>query len=97
MGKELSELYRILDPMPESPRRDSIARALVAALPENQRAARRVFVGRDTSKAAVLTLSDPNGAARLQLKVDSAGRASIIFLDAAGHIVRTIVDSGVTR
>jgi hypothetical protein len=93
MGKELSELYRVLDPMPESPRRDSIARALVAGLPSNQRAARRVFVGRDTAKAAVLNLSDRSGVPRLQLKVDSLGRASISFLDASGRILRTIADS----
>jgi len=97
MGKELSELYRVLDPMPESPRRDSIARTLIAALPANQRAARRVFVGRDTTKAAILNLSDRTGAPRLQLKVDSLGRASISFLDAGGHVVRTISDSALTR
>lgn len=93
MGKELAELYRVLDPMPESPHRDSIARTLVAALPSNQRAARRVFVGRDTAKAAVLNLSDRSGTPRLQLKVDSLGRASISFLDAGGRIVRTIAES----
>lgn len=93
MGKELSELYRVLDPMPKSPRRDSIARTLIAALPPNQRAARRVFVGRDTSKAAVLNLSDRSGVPRLQLKVDSLGRASISFLDAGGRVVRTIAES----
>jgi hypothetical protein len=93
MGKELSELYRALDPMPESPRRDSIARTLIAALPANQRAARRVFVGRDTAKAAILNLSDRSGVTRLQLKVDSLGRASISFLDAGGRVVRTIADS----
>jgi hypothetical protein len=93
MGKELAELYRVLDPMPESPRRDSIARALIAALPANQRAARRVFVGRDTAKAAILNLSDRSGVTRLQLKVDSLGRATISFLDAGGRVVRTIADS----
>lgn len=97
MGKELSELYRVLDPMPESPHRDSIARKLIAALPANQRAARRVFVGRDTAKAAILNLSDRSGGTRLQLKVDSLGRPSISFLDAAGRIVRTILDSTLTR
>jgi hypothetical protein len=97
MGKELSELYRVLDPMPESPRRDSIARTLIAALPANQRAARRVFVGRDTAKAAILNLSDRSGVTRLQLKVDSLGRASISFLDASGRIQRTIADSVSTR
>lgn len=97
MGKELAELYRVLDPMPESARRDSIARALVAALPANQRAARRVFVGRDTAKAAVVNLSDRSGVPRLQLRVDSLGRASIAFLDGAGRVVRTISDSGSTR
>jgi hypothetical protein len=90
IGPELGELYRVLDPMPESPRRDSIAKALMAKVPLDQRAARRVFVGRDSAKAAVVNLSDRAGRPRLRLMVDSLGNASILFLDAAGNVVRTI-------
>jgi hypothetical protein len=90
IGPQLGELYHVLDPMPESPRRDSIAKALLAKLPLDQRAARRVFVGRDSAKAAVVNLSDRAGRTRLRLVVDSLGNAGILFLDANGKVVRTI-------
>jgi hypothetical protein len=46
--------------------------------------------GRDVEGAAQLTLSDPDGKPRMQLKVDNAGKASITFLDSSGKVVRTI-------
>jgi hypothetical protein len=90
LGPELAELYRVLDPMPEGPRRDSIGRALRAKVPLDQRAVHRVFVGRDSAKSAVLTLSDRAGVARIRLMVDSLGRPSINFLDEHGQVSRTI-------
>jgi hypothetical protein len=66
---------------------------LDARIPSDQRTARRVFIGRDTTGAAVLKLSDRAGVPRLQFTVDSLGRASISFLDARGKITRTIGDS----
>jgi len=97
LGPELTELYRVLDPMPEGPRRDSISRAMLAKVPLEQRAARRVFIGRDSAKSAVLSLSDRAGVPRIRLVVDSLGRPSIIFLDAHGQVSRTISDDGATR
>ena len=90
MGPELAELYRVLDPMPESPRRDSIAKVLVARLPLDQRASRRVFVGRDSTRAAMVNLADRAGTTRLRIVVDSSGTPSILFMDAAGRVVKTI-------
>jgi hypothetical protein len=90
MGPELGELYRVLDPMPEGPKRDSIKKVLIARVPLDQLAAKRVFLGRDTSKSAILSLSDRAGKPRLRLYVDSVGNAKINFLDAAGRVVRTI-------
>jgi hypothetical protein len=90
MGPALAMVYQVLDTFPPGPRRDSVQRALLARVPAEQRAARRVFVGRDTARAAVLLLSDRMGAPRLQLAVDSLGRASIVFLDAQGKPTRTI-------
>jgi hypothetical protein len=90
LGPALRNLYRVLDTFPPSPRRDSVQRALLAEVPAEQRAARRVFVGRDTSRAAVLSLADRRGMPRLRLVVDSAGQASIVFLDPEGHATRTI-------
>ena len=48
--------------------------------------AQRVYVGRDTSKAAVVNLSDPNGKPRIRLMVDSLGTPSLEFLDATGRV-----------
>jgi hypothetical protein len=90
MGPELAELYRVLDPMPEGPARDSVKRVLLARVPLSQRAARRVFVGRDTSNAAMLELKDRAGVARLRLAVDSLGVATVAFLDSTGRVVRRI-------
>jgi hypothetical protein len=97
LGPELRELYRTLDPMPESPRRDSIARALLAKVPLDQRATRRVFVGRDSSKSAVVSLADRAGIPRIRLAVDSLGRSSINFLDSDGKILRSIGDDSAKR
>lgn len=53
-------------------------------------AAQRMFVGRDRSKSALMSLSDPQGKVRLRLAVDSLGAARIEFLDADGKVTRAI-------
>lgn len=53
-------------------------------------AARRLFVGRDPAKAAVLSLNDREGHTRLRLSVDSLGSARVEFLDATGRVVQTL-------
>lgn len=70
---------------------DSAARALALkrwAAPRNgvPLVARRVFVGRDPKKAAVVNLFDPQGRPRLRLTVDSLGTPSLEFLDASGRV-----------
>ena len=52
--------------------------------------AQRVYVGRDTSKSAVVNLSDRLGRTRLRLLVDSLGTAKIEFLDDSGRVVQRI-------
>jgi hypothetical protein len=47
----------------------------------------RLFAGRDISKSSVVNLSDRFGRVRLQLMVDSAGAASLRFLDEQGEVV----------
>ena len=49
-----------------------------------------MFVGRDRSKSALVSLSDPQGKVRLRLAVDSLGAARIEFLDADGRVTRAI-------
>lgn len=48
--------------------------------------ARRVFVGRDAKKAAVVNLADPDGRTRLRMVVDSLGAARLEFLDQKGAV-----------
>ena len=75
--------------LPAGPARDS---ALTAFAYNNGHplAAQRLFAGRDPNKNAVINLSDPLGHTRLRLVVDSTGNASIDFLDAAGHVTKTV-------
>jgi hypothetical protein len=77
--------------------RDSAARVaamqgLVAPRNGVPLVARRVFVGRDQAKAAVLNLNAPDGKPRLRLVVDSLGAARIDFMDADGRVTRSIPD-----
>jgi hypothetical protein len=54
----------------------------------------RGFVGRDEAGDAELALRDGHGAVRLVLKVTADGAASLVFLDAAGRVERTIAAGG---
>jgi hypothetical protein len=55
--------------------------------------ARRVFLGRDPAKEALLSLSDRNGKARIRLVVDSLGTPSLEFLDAAGAVTARLPEA----
>jgi len=57
----------------------------------------RLFVGRDTRKAAVLDLKDQYGRSRLRLAVDSLGAARIEFLDDSGRVTLRVPDSARRR
>jgi hypothetical protein len=69
---------------------ESIRREYLSRIPAKEFVARRLFAGRDREGTSQVTLSDPDGKPRLQLKVDSLGNASITFLDSSGRAVRTI-------
>ena len=58
--------------------------------------AQRLFVGKQTDRAAIVMLADPRGRPRLRLRVDSSGTARIEFLDAAGKVTRALSDSTTT-
>jgi hypothetical protein len=49
---------------------------------------RRLFVGKNTDRAALVSLADAQGKPRLNLQVDADGTASIEFLDAAGKVTQ---------
>ena len=51
---------------------------------------RRVFVGKNTEKAATVSLADANGKPRLVMTVGADGTASIDFLDADGKTIQRI-------
>ncbi|HJQ19222.1 MAG TPA: hypothetical protein VJ867_02665 [Gemmatimonadaceae bacterium] len=51
---------------------------------------RRMFVGRDVNRAAMLTLFDPRGKPRLRLVVDSLGAPRIDFLDGSGTVTNSL-------
>ena len=55
--------------------------------------ARRVFVGRDQARAAIVNLSAPDGKPRLRMLVDSLGDARIEFVDANGKVTLTLPES----
>jgi len=65
-------------------RRDSL-RALRPWFPKE-----RLYVGRSADGAAILSLADPAGRARLRLRVDSLGGASLEFLNDSGRVVRRL-------
>lgn len=54
----------------------------------------RLFVGRDRQKDAVIDMADRLGKTRLRLRVDSAGVASLEFLDGNGKVTRRIAGDG---
>jgi hypothetical protein len=78
--------------LPDSPAKTEALRQMMAGDPNDPRFAERVYVGRDTSKQAVVNLSDRRGRPRLRLVVDSLGAARIEFLDEAGRITHRIAD-----
>jgi hypothetical protein len=61
--------------------------ALAAAAARAEPGHNRVFVGKDRNRASLVTLADANGKARLVMKVQADGAASIEFLDADGKVV----------
>jgi hypothetical protein len=79
---------RSLPDGPEKNRRLEQVREWRSKLPE--RRATRLFVGKDPSKASLVTLSDPKGRPRLRLSVDSLGAARVEFLDEAGKVTHAL-------
>ncbi len=65
-------------------------RAIQAARAAAPPGPRRVFVGKTNERAAILSLADANGNARLNLKVEASGAAAIEFLDADGKVLQRI-------
>jgi hypothetical protein len=77
---KLNAANKLADP---AARNKAIADARAAAPP----GPRRVFVGKNTDRAATVSLSDGDGKPRLTLTVDAAGNPRIEFLDANGKVI----------
>lgn len=75
-----------LNRLPDSPVKTEALRRLTAGAPDDPRVAERIYLGRDTTKTAVINLSDKWGKPRLRLAVDSLGSARVEFLDAEGRV-----------
>lgn len=92
---ETVERYQAIQRMPDGPDKTRALDRLGATGALD--APVRVFVGRDRSKAAVVTLADLKGNIRARLLVDSLGAPQLEFLDAAGRVVSALPDGGRTR
>jgi hypothetical protein len=65
-------------------------KALEAARASATPGPRRLFVGKNSDRAAIVSLADADGRPRLNITVDAAGNPRIEFLDAAGKVVSTV-------
>jgi hypothetical protein len=86
----LSDLIKGLNAanaLPEGPAREEAVKAVRA---KAEPGPRRVFVGKNSDKAATVSLADANGKPRLVMTVGPDGAASIAFLDADGKTVQTL-------
>jgi len=90
MSDLVKEAYRAVETASSAAARDSLTRYYLARIPPQDLVSRRLFIGRDFSRASIVTLSDADGRPRLSLEVDSLGNASITFLDESGEPIRTI-------
>ena len=79
-----------LNKLPDSPTKSEALRRLNAGDPNDPRVAERIYLGRDTTKTAVINLSDKWGKPRLRLAVDSLGNARVEFLDGQGRVTYSL-------
>jgi alpha-D-ribose 1-methylphosphonate 5-triphosphate synthase subunit PhnG len=81
--RKLNAANRLTDPAAKQA-------AIAAARASAPKGAERVFVGKQTDRSALVSLSDADGHPRLRLRVNADGKAAIEFLDASGHVTETL-------
>ena len=86
---ELIDKLNAVNKIADRAERDKALAAVRATAPPGPR---RVFVGKNTDKAATVSLADGDGKPRLTLTVDAAGNPRIEFLDATGKVVSRLPD-----
>ena len=84
---ELIEKLNAANKIEDRAERDKAIAAVRAAAPPGPR---RVFVGKNSERAATVSLADADGKPRLTLTVDAGGNPRIEFLDASGKVVSRI-------
>ncbi|SDG21539.1 hypothetical protein [Chitinophaga filiformis] len=82
--------YKKAQQLPDGPAKEELLKKLMEPKMGQKAVAQRVFVGKDDSKTAMVTLADRMGKPRLQLLVDSNGVAKLNFLDQQGKITYSL-------
>ena len=82
---ELIDKLNAANKLTDPAEREKAVQAARASVPPSPR---RVFVGKNADRSAAIMLADGQGKARLSLRVDAAGQASIEFLDADGKVTQ---------
>lgn len=82
--------YKKAQKLPDGKEKEAILKKLMEPKEGQKAVAQRVFVGKDNEKTAMVTLADRMGKPRLQLQVDSNGKAKLNFLDQDGHITYSL-------
>ncbi|MCO4292853.1 hypothetical protein NF867_08275 [Solitalea sp. MAHUQ-68] len=82
--------YKKAQELPDGPAKEELLKKLMEPRKGQRAVAQRVFIGKDDSKTAMVTLADRLGKPRLQLLVDSNGNAKLNFLDQQGNITYSL-------
>jgi len=84
---ELIEQRNAANAIADRAERDKALAAIRAAVPPSPR---RVFVGKNADRAALVSLADAQGKPRLVLTVDPTGNPRVEFLDESGKVVTRV-------
>ncbi|KIC95471.1 hypothetical protein [Flavihumibacter solisilvae] len=82
--------YKKTQKLPDGAEKEALLKNLMEPKAGVKAVAQRVFVGKDDSKTAMVTLSDRMGKPRLQMLVDSNGTAKLNFLDEQGKVTYSL-------
>lgn len=82
--------YKKAQQLPDSPEKEALLKKLMVPRDGVKAVAERVFVGKDDTKTAMVTLADRMGKPRLQMLVDSNGTARLNFLDEEGKVTYSL-------
>jgi hypothetical protein len=87
---EFRDQYKKAQALQDGPAKETLLKKLMEPKAGVKAFAQRIFVGKDDSKTAMVTLADRMGKPRLQMLVDSNGTAKLNFLDDKGHVTYSL-------